>query len=205
MSQVAVPKKAAGNGPGSTLGDELKQSPAVKVAIDSIVSEVRARSARITDVRGPTSALVADYDELMRRAGEVRGRALLYPYLGSGLGNGALVELADGSVKWDMICGIGVHFFGHSDPDLIAECLRGSLSDTLKHGNLQSGFEPYRFCEVLLAEAARGSSLRHAYATTSGVMANENALKVCYQKHAPAPRVIAFRDCFMGRTVTMSQ
>ena len=36
-------------------------------------------------------------------------------------------------------------------------------------------------------------------------MANENALKVCYQKHAPASRVIAFKDCFMGRSVTMSQ
>jgi 4-aminobutyrate aminotransferase-like enzyme len=37
-------------------------------------------------------------------------------------------------------------------------------------------------------------------------MANENALKVCYQKHAPgATRVLAFQDCFMGRTVTMSQ
>jgi len=36
-------------------------------------------------------------------------------------------------------------------------------------------------------------------------MANENALKICFQKHAPASRVIAFKDCFMGRSITMSQ
>ena len=34
----------------------------------------------------------------------------------TGLGNGPFVELADGSVKMDMICGIGVHHFGHSHP-----------------------------------------------------------------------------------------
>src|SRR5690606_30775571 len=41
--------------------------------------------------------------------------------------------------------------------------------------------------------------------TNSGAMANESALKVCYQKNAPASRVIAFSDCFMGRSVTMAQ
>jgi 4-aminobutyrate aminotransferase-like enzyme len=209
MSQVAMPKKSSGSTapttPAGTLGDDLKHSPAVKDAIDTIVSEIRRRSAQITDVRPPNPGLKESYESLMKRAADVRGRGLLYPYLGSGLGNGALVELADGSVKWDMICGIGVHFFGHSDPDLIAESLRGSMEDTLKHGNLQSSFEPYRLCEVLLAEAAKGSRLKHAYVTTSGVMANENAIKVCFQKANAAPRVIAFRDCFMGRTVTMSQ
>jgi 4-aminobutyrate aminotransferase-like enzyme len=189
----------------TTLGQDLRHSPAVKDAIDTLVSEVMQRAARLTGVRGPSAALQQTYEELMKRAGEVRGRGLLYPYIGSGLGNGTLVELADGSVKWDMICGIGVHFFGHSDPDLLAASLRGSLDDTLKQGNLQSTFEPYAFCETLVAEARRNSRLRYAYATTSGVMANENALKVCYQKHAPASRVIAFKDCFMGRTVTMSQ
>jgi 4-aminobutyrate aminotransferase-like enzyme len=203
MSQATVMKKNVQD--AGTVGEALKHSPAVKDAIDTLVSEVRRHSAQITDIRPPLPGLKESYEALMARAGDVRGRGLLYPYLGSGLGNGALVELADGSVKWDMICGIGVHFFGHSDPDLIAESLRGSLEDTLKHGNLQASFEPYRFCETILAEAAKGSRLKHAYVSTSGAMANENALKMCYQKHAPAPRVIAFRDCFMGRTITMSQ
>ena len=66
--------------------------------------------------------------------------------------NGALVELRDGSVKWDMITGIGVHFFGHSDPDLIRAALEAALDDTVKHGNLQSNFDGYHFSEVLLEQ-----------------------------------------------------
>jgi 4-aminobutyrate aminotransferase-like enzyme len=45
-----------------------------------------------------------------------RGGKLFYDYIGSGIGNGPLVELADGSVKYDFITGIGVHYFGHSHP-----------------------------------------------------------------------------------------
>ncbi len=188
----------------TTVGEQLQQSPAVNAAIDSIVAEVRAKSAQITGVRAPDDALKESYESFMKRAAEVRGRGLLYPYLASGIGNGALVELADGSVKWDMICGIGVYFFGHSDPDLIAAAIRGSLDDTLKQGNLQGSFAAYELCETVLNEAKKSSRLRHAYVSTSGNMANENALKVCFQKHAPANRVLAFQDCFMGRSVTMS-
>lgn len=189
----------------TTLGQSLKESPVIREAVETIVREVRARSVQIRDVRPPLSAAVESYQALMQRAAEVRGRGLLYPYLSSGLGNGALVELADGSVKWDMICGIGVHFFGHSDPDLIETAVLAGLDDTVKQGNLQSNFEAYEFAETLLTEARKNSRLKYCYPTTSGAMANENALKVCYQKHMPASRVIAFNDCFMGRSVTMAQ
>lgn len=191
--------------PSTTIGAQLAASPAVDAAIEQIVREVRAHSAKLTEVRPPQAALKESYDQHMKRAADVRGRALLYPYIGSGVGNGALVELLDGSVKWDLICGIGVHFFGHSDPDLIRAGLRGAMSDTLQHGNLQTNIEPIEFAESLLKLAARKSRLKFCYSSTSGAMANENALKVCYQKHAPASRVIAFKDCFMGRSVTMSQ
>ncbi len=196
---------ASGGGGGSTVGDGLTHSPVVEQAISAITSEVRAKSSQITDVRPSDPAKKEQYDAMMARASSVRGRGLLYPYIGSGVGNGALVELADGSVKWDMITGIGVHFFGHSDTDLIGASLRGSLADTLQHGNLLSNFEPYEFGEKLVKLASRNSRLKYCYSTTSGAMANENAIKVCYQKHAPAGRVIAFKDCFMGRSVTMSQ
>lgn len=170
-----------------------------------MVRELRRSSAQITDIRPPNPALKDTYDDMMKRAAEVRGRGLLYPYIGSGLGNGALVELCDGSVKWDMICGIGVHFFGHSDPDLAGQAILSGLDDTVKHGNLQSNNEAFEFATTLVSEAKKNSRLKFAYLSTSGAMANENALKVCYQKHAPANRVIAFKDCFMGRSVTMCQ
>jgi 4-aminobutyrate aminotransferase-like enzyme len=188
-----------------TVGQQLTTSPAVRAAIAQLISELKAKSATLTDIRPPRADLKPSYDDLIARATSARGRGLLYPYIGSGIGNGALVELADGSVKWDMICGIGVHFFGHSDPDLAEAALISGLDDTLKHGNLSSGFEPYEFMETLLREAGKASKLKHCYLSTSGAMANENALKICYQKHAPAPRVIAFKDCFMGRSTTMAQ
>ncbi len=205
MTQAAIPASKTSPTNTRTVGQELHESPAVRAAVAQIVGELKAKSAQITDVRAPRPELKASYDELMSRAGAVRGRGLLYPYIGSGLGNGALVELADGSVKWDMICGIGVHFFGHSDPGLAAVGVASGLDDTLKHGNLSSNFEPYAFMETLLAEAGKKSRLKHCYLSTSGAMANENALKVCYQKSNGAPRVIAFKDCFMGRSTTMAQ
>ena len=189
----------------ATAGARHLASQAVDSGIESILDSVSQFGAEITEVRPPREDLVEDYARLMARAGEARGRALLYPYIGSGLGNGALVELGDGSVKWDMICGIGVHFFGHSDPGMMREVILGSVGDTLMHGNLQTGFEPYEFSELLLAEAAKGSSLKHCFVAASGALVNENALKLAYQKSGGAPRVLAFKDCFMGRTVTMSQ
>jgi 4-aminobutyrate aminotransferase-like enzyme len=189
----------------TTLGQGLLESDAVKHSFARILSELRDRSAQITDIRGPNGGASESYQAFMDRAGKVRGRGLYYPYVGSGLGNGALVELADGSVKWDMICGIGVHFFGHSDPGLIEAALYAALDDTVKHGNLQSNREAFTFAETLAEQASRQSRLKHCFLSTGGAMANENALKLCFQKRAPASRVIAFKDCFMGRTLTMSQ
>jgi len=190
----------------STVGQQLfAKGGALRSAIDAVVSQVGRHSAKITDVRPARDELKVSYDALLKEAADVRGRGLLYPYLASGVGNGALVELLDGSVKWDMITGIGVHFFGHSDPETIRASMLGAAEDTLQHGNLLSGNGPYEFSRVLLDEAKKGSRLKYCFATTSGCMANENAIKLCYQKHAPASRIIAFKDCFMGRSVTMSQ
>ncbi len=228
-SEAKAPKAdgASGGTPAGTVGEMLARDPAIAGAVRTIVDRVRAASSRITDVRPALPGRAESYEALMGRAADVRGRPLLYPFIGSGVGNGALVELADGSVKWDMICGIGVHFFGHSDPGMVEAAAAASIGDTVKHGNLLSGFEPYRWGETLVAEARRASRLRHAYVATSGAMANENALKVCFQKkyldllHAaarnpgakpeallaqatPTMRAIAFEDCFMGRSMTMA-
>lgn len=187
------------------VGTKLAADGAIKSAIDSIVAQVQQHSATITKIRPAIDGLKDDYQQLLDRAAKVKGRALLYPLLGSGAGNGPLVEMADGSVKWDLVTGIGVHFFGHSHPELVRASLESSIQDTAKHGNLQSNFDAFRFGELLLELAGRNSRLSECFITTSGAVANESALKVCYQKHAPASRVIAFKDCFMGRTITMAQ
>lgn len=189
----------------TTAADALAGNPAVQDAIDTIVREVIEAQSTITAARPPQSDLAETFNDYIARVTAVKGRPPLYPYVGAGVGNGPLVELADGSVKWDMITGIGVHPFGHSDPDLIATAIRAAISDTVQQGNLQFNADSIEFAELLLAEAGRASRLKLCFTTNSGVMANESALKICYQKAAPASRVIAFNDCFMGRSVTMSQ
>jgi 4-aminobutyrate aminotransferase-like enzyme len=225
--EPAQARPTAALGAVATVGEQLHANPTVRLAIQSILAEMRAASSRISDIKPPNPARKEHYDSLLKRAVETRGRNLLYPFIGSGVGNGALVELADGSVKWDMICGIGVNFFGHSDLDLAEAALKAGVDDVVKHGNLQANFEPFAFAEALLAQAKKQSRIRHAYIATGGAMANENALKVCLQKkhldaltaiardpntkletllanYSPQARVLAFKDCFMGRSLTMA-
>ncbi len=191
---------------GGTIGASIRSSPSIRAAVDAMVHEVRAKSASINAVRGPLSAeFKSSADEFMKRAGSIRGRDLLFPFIGSGAGNGPFVELMDGSVKIDLITAIGVNFFGHSHPELLRAAAEASVANSVQQGHLLMNEQPCQLSEVLLAEARKRSSMAHVFLCNSGVMANENALKICYQKHAPASRVIAFKDCFMGRTITMSQ
>ena len=188
-----------------TVGSALHSSPAIDAAIRTIRHEVEAKQRELTGARPARAELKETLDRWLKRATEVRGRGPLYPYLGSGVGNGPLVELIDGSVKWDLINGIGVHMFGHGDPELIEASIRGSLSDLIMQGNLQFNADAIEFGEFLANEAARSSRMKHCFITNSGCMANEAALKLCQQKTNAAPRIIAFHDCFMGRSTTMSQ
>jgi 4-aminobutyrate aminotransferase-like enzyme len=189
----------------NTVAAQLFSSAALNSAVDTIVDEVVAASAKITGVRGPIEGRTEGYEAFMKKVGDMRGRPLFYPYIGSGAGNGIYVELDDGSVKMDLLGGIGYTPFGHAHPELVRAAVVGSIEDNLKHGNLQSTKPAFDFSETLLKYAGRQSKLEHCFVSAGGALANENAIKICYQKHAPASRVIAFKHCFMGRTVTMSQ
>jgi 4-aminobutyrate aminotransferase-like enzyme len=188
-----------------TVGAELAQNETIRRSIDAIVGEVVSASARITEVRGPREGLTQSYEDYLKKIAATRGRPLFFPYVGSGAGNRILVELDDGSVKYDMVGGIGYTPLGHAHPELIRSALGACVEDNLKHGHLQATRPLYDFSEKILTLAKRKSRLEHAFVSAGGAMANENALKMCYQKHAPANRVIAFKHCFMGRTVTMCQ
>ncbi len=188
-----------------TIGDGILSDEAISASVDRLVEQVVEQNAKITDICDAKSELAESFKGMLERCAAVKGKGLMYPSLGSGAGNGALVEMADGSVKWDMLTGIGVHFLGHGNPKVLRAQVVGGLNETTKHGNLQTNFVAYEFGEKLVKLASKSSGLKHAFMTTSGAMANESALKVCYQKHAPASRVIAFSHCFMGRSVTMAQ
>src|SRR5262249_44344254 len=57
----------------------------------------------------------------------------------------------------------------------------------------------------LIELLVKHSGLDHCILTTSGAMANENALKLIFQKKTPAHRILAFERCFAGRTIALSQ
>ncbi len=133
----------------------------------------------------------------------LRGRPVFYPYLGSGVGRGARVMLADGRWVIDLTLGIGVHLFGHGDLDLIETAMRAAASDLVMQGNLVFNREYHRLMKVLLAHAPRG--MEHCWLSLSGADANENALKLVRQKREGRSGIIAFRGCFHGRTSAMAE
>ena len=189
----------------STHADKLRADPRIAQAKKLIAEAVAEHSAGVTDVAPPEKKLTGAYESLLQRLGTARGGPPFWPYLSSGLGNGPYVELADGSVKLDFICGIGVHGAGHSDPELIDAAIDGALEDTVMQGNLQQHPPSIRMCERLLGMATEsGAKLDHCLLSTSGAMANENALKIALHHNAPADRVIAFDNAFAGRSLAMA-
>ncbi|MAC18109.1 MAG: acetylornithine aminotransferase [Phycisphaerae bacterium] len=191
--------------PDSNIAAAFHDAPETRAAIDAILGRLEAAQAGIEGERPARSGGRENLQSWIDRSTDAKGRGPIFPYVGSGIGRGPLVELLDGSVKWDLINGIGVHMFGHSDPGMVRAALESALCDVVMEGNLQFNEKSIEFGELLVEQASKGSSLRHVFLTNSGAMANENALKVCQQKTGGAPRVIAFQDCFMGRTTTMAQ
>ena len=185
---------------------ELQNDPRVAEAKRLLMEALSEHTSKITGVKPAESALQADYQKMLDEYGQMRGGNLYFPYLGSGIGNGPYVELADGSVKLDFITGIGVHGFGHSDPRIVDAGIDAALNDTVMHGNLQQGTISYDFVKTMLRVANESDAgLNHCFLTTSGAMANENALKIAFQKHAPASRILSFEKCFAGRTLALAQ
>lgn len=189
-----------------TIACHLRSDPRVLEGKRLMLEAVRDYQRRITGIKPPDPELKQSYEQLIAIFGDIRAGALFYPYLASGIGKGPLVELADGSVKYDFISGIGVHHWGHSHPDLIAACLDAALCDTVMQGNLQQADHCVEFARVLLHTAnARGAHLRHCFFSSSGAMANENALKLVFHSKPSANRILAFDGAFAGRTLVLSQ
>ena len=186
--------------------DRLYNDPRVAQAKELLMAAVAEHQQDLTEVREPDPALTADYNALLEQFGEHRGGNTFFPYLGSGIGNGSYVELADGSVKLDLITGIGVHGFGHSHPMLVDAGVDAAISDTVMQGNLQQNTNSCDISKLLVDTACEtGAALKHCFLTTSGAMANENSLKMAFQHNHPANRVIAFSHCFAGRTLGLAQ
>lgn len=181
------------------------QNTVIESLIDQLVSQVQQQSSHIREPLPPDPGKVKKYQQILQSIAELRGRPLFYPYLSAGLGHGPLVQLEDGSVKLDFICGIGPHILGHSHPELVRASLRGALEDTVMQGNLQMGGIYKDVLEKLIQIAGRKSHLTQAWIAPSGSMANENALKLIRQKKEGARKILAFERAFAGRTTMMSE
>jgi acetylornithine aminotransferase len=155
-----------------------------------------------------SSAIATQSDAAMMQAelaelAILRGRPAFYPYLGSGVGRGARAMLVDGRWVLDFALGVGVHFFGHGNHDLLETALRAAAADLTMQGNLIFNREYHALMKTLLAFAPPG--MDHCWLALSGADANENALKMVRQKRDGRPGLIAFRGCFHGRTCAMAE
>ena len=105
----------------------------------------------------------------------------------------------------DLINGIGIFIMGHSHPGLIEAAIQASLLDPMIQGNLQLNRQWIGLSKKLVEVASRKSNLKHCWLTTSGSMANENALKMTRQKNTPARKIITMKEAFAGRTTMMAE
>jgi 4-aminobutyrate aminotransferase-like enzyme len=153
--------------------------------------------------RSQAKLSAAAYARAVRALGRQRGRPLAYPILLGSPDAGACVRLADGRRVLDWIGGIGVYAFGHGDADLLETAALAAAAAPVFQGHLLPGLEQLALGRLLLRHAA--PRLRHVWLSVSGAMANENALKLIWQKHAPADRVVAFAHGFAGRTTTLAE
>jgi acetylornithine/N-succinyldiaminopimelate aminotransferase len=188
-----------------TKGQQILSSEKINKLIKELSNEVHSINKQIFAPKPPETALVDSYKAIMERVSVSRGRPLYHPYVGSSSGHGVYVELEDGSVKLDLINGIGIHIMGHSNPKLIEAALRGAVSDIVMQGNLEPNKEYLQMTERLVSLASKKSRLKYAWLSTCGTMANENALKMARQKNSPARMIVAFKDAFAGRSTLMAE
>ena len=165
------------------LAQTLMEDPRVMEAKQLLLAALTDVKSKMQGVQASSGELKESYANWIARANQSRGGNIWYPFLGSGVGNGALVELADGSVKYDFISGIGVHYYGHSHDDMLDCGVDAALADTIQQGHLQQNTDSVELMEELVALAQKnGGDVAHCFLSTSGAMANENALKMMFQK-----------------------
>ena len=189
-----------------TIAEKLRSDARITQAKQLLEAAAADYRNQICGIRPPNPELVDGYKAMLERLAIARGGAPYFPFIGSGLGNGPFVELADGSVKLDFIVGIGVHGMGHSHPAMLASTVDAAMEDTVMQGNLQQNAPSVTMAERLIELGNRhGAELAHCLLSTSGAMANENSLKIAFHNRFPAYRVICIDNCFAGRSLALAQ
>lgn len=187
------------------VGRALAESPKIQSLIKDLAAEVAREGQALAAVRDPQPEFADSSKALIDQTNKVRGRPLFYPFIGTGAGHGPYVEVSDGSVKLDLINGIGVNILGHSHPRVIAASIRGAMTDIVMQGNLEPGPQYASLGKKLVDLASKNSRLKHCWFATCGTMANETALKLARQKNSPARFIMAMENSFAGRSTMMAE
>ena len=187
------------------VGRAIAESSKINSLLAEVVTEVKRLENGLTQAKPADPERLDSAKKMFDEIAKYRGRPLYFPYLGTGAGNGPYVEVEDGSVKLDLINGIGVNIFGHGHPAIRSAALRGALSDVVMQGNLQPNHEYLEVSKKLAQLASRRSRLKYCWLSTCGTMANENALKMARQKNSPAKLVISVENAFAGRSTMMAE
>lgn len=186
-------------------GHRILNSTKIQKLISELVAAVEAEESALTAASSPKAETLDHGKRVFDEIAKYRGRPLNYQFIGTGAGHGAYVEVEDGSVKMDLINGIGVHLFGHGHTKIREAAVRGALSDVVMQGNLEPNHEYVKLSKQLVELASKKSRLRHVWFSTCGTMANENALKMARQKNSPAKLVIGMQNAFAGRSTMMAE
>jgi len=190
---------------GQTIGQKINASKEIEDLIQSLVTKTMEFNRHVDGVKPASPEGEKHLQTLCDDIHKIRGRPLFYPYVGSGAGNGVYTELEDGSVKIDLINGIGINILGHSHPKVIAASIRGALQDVVMQGNLEPNLQYKEVSEKLVRLASKGTRLKYAWLSTCGTMANENGLKMARQKNTPARHIVAMNNAFAGRSTMMAE
>lgn len=168
--------------------------------IERLFSSILLKQKEVMGVQAAKDTSIKLQEEFATQFTECRGRPLFLNYLSSGRGHGPFTELIDGSIKYDLIGGVGPYLLGHSHPIYIKACLEAACLDTLTSGNLLSYPQAGSLSKALLDQVSE-SKLKHFWFAGSGSFSNDNALKMIWQKKSPAFRLLAFENGFAGRSV----
>lgn len=168
--------------------------------LDEAFSAILIEQAKFDSVTPADPAKSEETQQLLEKYGQLRGRGFFYPYLSTGRGHGPFTECTDGSIKYDLIGGIGPNLLGHSHPLYIKSHLEAAALDSVMCGNLQPYPQTFELSEALV-NAVSKSKLKHFWYAGSGSFANDTALKMLWQKKAPAYKLIAFENAFAGRSI----
>jgi len=202
---VDQPSESSGSSHPPLAAAALRADARIAEGRRLIAEAVADHSRAVQGVQPANPDLAEPYETLLSRLADTRGGPPFWPYLSSGLGQGPFVELADGSIKLDFIGGIGVHGAGHSHAAMVDAAIDAALEDTVMQGNLQQHPPSISMSERLIQWARTGgAAIDHCLLSTSGAMANENALKIALHHKSPADRIIAFDNAFAGRSLAMA-